>query len=111
MAVSIEAITALIRYHPEGGYGDPYTFVATVSIDGDLAIIKGAMGQYTSKIRREIKEALQSIGVQRVEYERRNSGRTRRRGTSSTEENINTAVHGLLDDVVDERNDENPQGI
>lgn len=74
VSVSLESITALLRYHPDGGYGDPYTFVATCVIDGHVATLKGAMGEYTPHVRREIAKALSSIGVRTVMYERRNAG-------------------------------------
>lgn len=70
-SVSIELVTGILRYHPDGKYGDPYTFVCTVLLDNDTAIIKGAVGEYSRDVRERIKEALMDLGVEHVIYERR----------------------------------------
>ncbi len=76
--VSFECIAGVIRYHPKGGYGDPYTFSCVAVINNEEAILKGAIGEYSKDVHRTVKDTLTALGVKRVKYERRDEyGKTR----------------------------------
>jgi len=73
--VSIEPFALTIRYHANGGHGDPFEFVATMTKHGDEATLFAAHGTLTLKVRRAIAVALKAVGVRRVRYQRLNPDR------------------------------------
>lgn len=80
--VTIESFAEIVRYHPCGGYGSPFTFVCTLTVSGTEARAFGALGRrgtMTAKVRRAIAAALQAAGIELVTYERRSGGRKRER--------------------------------
>lgn len=68
--VSIEPFALTVRFHGDGEHGDPFNFVATMTRHGDEATVFAAHGEFTLRIRRAIVEALKSIGIKRVRYQR-----------------------------------------
>lgn len=72
MSISIEYITAILRHHPDGGgFGDPFDFSCTIQLHERQATIKAASGIFGKEIKREMEEALRSLGIESVRYTRR----------------------------------------
>lgn len=74
MKASLEPLTNayVLRVHPSGGYGDPYTWACTVEIDGDTATLKGVSRIPKISEARTIGPLLRSMGIARVTWERVN---------------------------------------
>jgi hypothetical protein len=74
MVINIEWIEdhiGLIRGGNEPfNFGDQYSFVACVKINGDEAEIKGGLGKLTQQMRYEIKIELKNRGVNTVKWDR-----------------------------------------
>lgn len=76
-SISVEGIIYTLRYHPEGGYGDEYTFICTLIKIGDIGYIQGAMGKFTPSIWRKIRNACVKLGLTEVHFERKINGKNR----------------------------------
>lgn len=63
---------AIARTHPEGEYGDPFTFAAVVVFreDGRVAELKGAMRAPTIPEWRSMKSLAKDLGVRTVKWDR-----------------------------------------
>lgn len=79
--VSIQWLTkdvGIIRYHgKESGYGSLFSFSVTMVAKQDKAEFYAAFGTYTKKIHKAIGDAMKSIGINIVNYERRNTPKIR----------------------------------
>lgn len=69
-SISLDAFAATIRYHPEGGYGSPYTFVCTLIKLGENGYIQGACGEFNSRVRRLIRKKMLELGITQITFDR-----------------------------------------
>ena len=62
----------IVRYHDGGGgFGSPFSFSLTMVREGGDALFYAALGCYTRATHRAMRDAMYTIGVKRVRYERR----------------------------------------
>jgi len=77
-SVSIEPVVSILRYHPIGGFGDPWTFSCTLIKTADEITIDAATAdKFTPTIRRAINRALFEQGITKVRYLRIKNGKKR----------------------------------
>lgn len=71
MPALLEPVSYILRWGPDlERKGSKYEFAATVVVEGEVALIKGAAGRLTPGAWREIKSALNQIGVTTARWER-----------------------------------------
>jgi hypothetical protein len=81
--VSIEPLTSIVRYHPDGkGYGSPYVFSCVLTRIGDEGWLNLATGHFSPEIFRAVKKALLESGLESVDFERKKRGRQQMRHLS-----------------------------
>lgn len=78
MPATLERLVDL--YQLRGGpehheYGDPYTYSATLNIYDSTCLIKGLSGQVSAKLRDDLYNLLEPMGVKTICFERRKNGR------------------------------------
>ena len=78
MGISIEEFDGgCIRYHEDGGFGDPYEWSCSFERDGTTAILKGAVSfpwDRAKTLRQDIRNALRAKGYTKVRWERKGRG-------------------------------------
>lgn len=77
MIASFETVAGIIRTHPEGDYGAPYTWSCHAALHGDVAYLRAAMRAPTQDEAHAIKRLLAERGITEVRWERRNTARAR----------------------------------
>ncbi len=82
MIASLEALCPcrcafVVRVHPEGGLGSPYTWAAVVVARGMTAEIKAALRAPTVSEARAVEAALRDAGFTRRWHERLSPGKCR----------------------------------
>jgi hypothetical protein len=74
-AASAEPLTSayLLRVHPApgSGIGDPFAWSCAVQVEGEVAILKGALSAPPLAAIPAIRRALRELGVRRVRFVRR----------------------------------------
>jgi hypothetical protein len=66
-----ECSVGVLRVHPDGGYGSPYSWACTLVLDGRIASLHGVTRAPTMGEARAIKEAMIYVGASTSEWERK----------------------------------------
>jgi len=64
--------TFILRTHPDGDFGDPYTFSITCKINNQQIILYGALRAPTPMEWRAIRQSLKEMGFDHAKWERKN---------------------------------------
>ena len=83
---SYQPLVGVLRVHPFGGAGSPWTWACACAINEDTATIYGAVTAPTPSQWRAITECLRGMGLTKISYERRNTPHDRTVTVSLTEE-------------------------
>ncbi len=78
MAASLQPVCGgeglLVRYHPVGGFGFPWTFIVLAERTGNVWTLVGGWGVFSREAYRAIRQALSDDGICEVIW-RRGDGR------------------------------------
>lgn len=74
---SFQPLVGVLRVHPFGGAGTPWTWACTCVVAGEEATLYGVVEAPTPGQWRALAQCLRGMGVTRVTYERRNTDHDR----------------------------------
>jgi hypothetical protein len=79
MRASLQPFTGyIVRFHPEGDFGDDYVFMTCVEFKGDTATFHGGAGDPSPAMKTELNAMLRERGIKHIAFERRRGGKHRR---------------------------------
>ena len=74
---TFQPIAGVLRVHPFGELGSPWTWACTCVVTGDVATLYGVLEAPTPNQWRALAKCFRDLGVKRVTYERRNTDHDR----------------------------------
>ena len=74
---TFQPIAGVLRVHPFGGAGTPWTWACACVVSGDEAHLYGVLEAPTPSQWRALAKCLRDMGIARVSYERRNTDHDR----------------------------------
>lgn len=75
MQASLEVLGGIIRVHPEGAFGAPYSWSCHAQFDGPRVVLRSVQRAPTTSEARAVKVLLMEHGITDVTWERKNTAR------------------------------------